>query len=149
MCDGDTDLDLVEIFPNLINCVFAITSPKSTSYNCFAWANGDNDCWWWPTDFSYWPSRAPRKLTLDAFIKAYEAVGFQLCDNCDYEENYVKIAIFVDSNGRPAHAARQLDSKFWTSKLGDEEDIMHELYGLEGDEYGRVQQFLKRPQPGK
>jgi hypothetical protein len=87
MCDGDLGLDLVEIFPNLRNGDFAITSPKSTRYNCFAWANGDIDCWWWPSDFCYWPSRAPRKHTLDAFVKAYEAVGFQRCDDANDEEN--------------------------------------------------------------
>jgi hypothetical protein len=42
------------------------------------------------------------------------------------------------------HAARQLDSKMWTSKMGDDEDIMHELHGLTGGDYGDVRQFMKR-----
>lgn len=48
-------------------------------------------------------------------------------------------------NGEPQHAAIQEKNGMWKSKLGDWEDIQHELKGLENPNYyGVVQQFLKR-----
>jgi hypothetical protein len=58
-----------------------------------------------------------------------------------------KIAIFADATGSPTHAARQLTSGRWTSKLGEAEDIEHELRAIEGDIYGTVVAILKRPRP--
>ena len=55
------------------------------------------------------------------------------------------MAIFVDAVGVPTHAARQLASGLWTSKLGHSEDIEHDLRALEGDTYGMVALLLKRP----
>jgi regulator of protease activity HflC (stomatin/prohibitin superfamily) len=46
--------------------------------------------------------------------------------------------------GIPVHAARQLPSGMWTSKLGALEDIEHQLEGLAGDRYGKIGQILKR-----
>ena len=42
------------------------------------------------------------------------------------------------------HATRQLPNGKWTSKLGDWEDISHELEGIEGEKYGNIYQILKR-----
>lgn len=47
----------------------------------------------------------------------------------------------------PKHAARQLASGRWTSKLGKLEDIDHALHDLEGMLYGAVVLFMKRPRP--
>ena len=46
--------------------------------------------------------------------------------------------------GIPTHAARQLRSGRWTSKLGQAEDIEHELRALEGAIHGAVVLILKR-----
>jgi hypothetical protein len=61
------------------------------------------------------------------------------------------IAFFVDGDGQLAHAARQLQSGRWTSKLGDLEDIEHDLRALEDQPntpsqwpYGRVSAFMRR-----
>lgn len=44
------------------------------------------------------------------------------------------------------HAARQQPSGVWTSKLGQMEDIEHNmLEALRGDVYGRVGLILRRP----
>jgi hypothetical protein len=43
------------------------------------------------------------------------------------------------------HAARQLPSGRWTSKIGVLEDIEHSLRDLEGDEYGTATVLMKRP----
>ena len=50
------------------------------------------------------------------------------------------------STGAPTHAAWQRPDGRWTSKLGDNEDIIHDkLDGLAGPKYGTVTVFLKRP----
>ena len=59
------------------------------------------------------------------------------------------MAIFVDSNGVPTHAAKQdADSKgLWKSKLGRYKDIEHTLKGICGTfhqySYGNVGVILK------
>lgn len=135
-----------EIFPNLLISGYSITSPATSEYNCIAWAADDTEACWWPDpfDLGYWPSAIPRKETLDAFIKAYELSGYVTCQDTRHEKGFEKIAIYVDSNGKPTHAARQLSSGKWTSKLGELEDIEHNSLDSLA-EYGTVAVFMKRP----
>ena len=135
-------------FPNLTEDSYSITSPESIDYNCIAWAVGNNSVWWWPDAqfLGYWPPEIPRTETLDAFIKAYENFGYILCEDASVELGFEKVAIYVDSEEKPTHAARQLISGRWTSKLGRLEDIEHDsLDRLKGLEYGSVAAILKRP----
>jgi hypothetical protein len=46
------------------------------------------------------------------------------------------------------HAARQLPGGRWTSKLGNREDIEHDLNAVSGEAYGTVVMVLKRPIAG-
>ena len=133
-------------FPNLERTAYEVTSEETVDYNCFAFAAGEEDCRWDPIDpDGYWPDGVPRELTLDAFIKAYQTIGYECCDNCHLEPGFQKIAIYT-YNGEPQHVARQEEDGMWKSKLGDWEDIKHELEGLENPHYyGVVQQILKRP----
>lgn len=134
-------------FPNLLIEGYVITSPATVEYNCIAWAAGDTEKYWWPDplEIGYWPSDIKRDVTLNAFIKAYKLLGYKTCDNRVYEKGYEKIAIFVKDN-KPTHAARQLNSGHWTSKLGCCEDIEHfTLDGIENETYGSAVVFLKRP----
>lgn len=103
--------------------------------------------WWWPDalDTSYWPEGAPRQETVAAFVQAYATLGFVTCQSDTLEPGFEKIAIYVDTSGKPSHAARQLPSGKWTSKLGRSEDIEHLLDGLTNSEYGSVARILKRP----
>ena len=77
--------------------------------------------------------------------------GFEPCENGDHEEGFEKIALYVNKAGKVTHAARQLDSGKWTSKLGNLEDIEHaslrslEDAGTNLTDYGSVAGFLKRP----
>lgn len=139
--------DLESVFPNLTRSAYAITSPSTPEYNCIAWAAGDSERWWWPVagSFAYWPPNIPLQESLDAFIKAFGSIGFAPCGNANIEQGYEKIALYVDSNGKPTHAARQLPNGRWTSKLGKSQDIEHELESLSGAVYGVVAQILKRP----
>ena len=139
--------ELESIFPHLTPFNHSITSPVSPEYNCIAWAAGDVERWWWPVSgsFAYWPPNIPLQESLDAFIKAFGAIGFTPCGDANVEQGYEKIVLYVDENGKPTHAARQLPNGRWTSKLGKIQDIEHELDGLTGAVYGVVAQVLKRP----
>ena len=93
----------------------------------------------------YWPEGVPREKTLEAFVAAYATRGYTVCADGSLEPGFEKIAIYTKPAGTPAHAARQLPSGSWTSKLGDEQDIEHELEGVECIRYGSVKQFMRRP----
>jgi len=133
-------------YPNLALTEYTVTSPKSQEYNCFAWAAGDQERWWQPTpeDEFFWIECVPMEETLLAYIKAYQTLGYELCNDETLEIGYEKIALYVNDEGIPVHAARQLTSGMWTSKLGALEDIEHELEGLTGERYGNVGQVLRR-----
>jgi hypothetical protein len=131
-------------FPGLRDTGHSITSPATPAYNCIAWAAGDDRRFWWPQDLAYWPQGAPRELTLEAFVRAYRTVGYDLCEDGTLEAGYEKIAIYA-KDSEPTHAARQLPTGEWTSKLGREVDISHAtLSGLQGDAYGTVVRFMRR-----
>jgi hypothetical protein len=132
------------------NCV--ITSPSSRGYNCIAWAANDQIKWWWPdsTNLYYWPRNVPRQVTVDAFVRAYETIGYVPCADGAMEEGFEKIVLYAKhmpwGDMEPTHAARQLPDGQWTSKLGPSEDITHATVAdLDGRAYGTAVRFLKRP----
>lgn len=134
-------------YPNLATTDYNVTSPKSQEYNCFAWAAGDQERWWQPTpeDQFYWVEGVTMEETLAAYIQAYATLGYQICKDDSLEIGYTKIVLYISDEGLPTHAARQLASGMWTSKIGALEDIQHKLEGLTGERYGKVGQVLKRP----
>lgn len=138
--------NIEKIFPNLLIQGYSITSTATPEYNCIAWAADDDEVWWWPDSMNtaYWPPQIQREETIEAFIQAYETLGYVQCGTPDYEEGFEKIAIY-EKDGKPTHAARQLSIGRWTSKLGELEDIGHHaLEGLHGQAYGTVAAFMKR-----
>jgi hypothetical protein len=144
---------LERVFPGLGAAPYRVTSPRTIQYNCIAWAAGDVSNWWWPTNAAgdvqrFWPAGVPREETLAAFVAAFTTLNFASCDSVDLELGFEKIAFFADARGVPTHAARQLPTGVWTSKLGEAEDIEHELRALEGEVYGRVALILKRAPKG-
>lgn len=130
-------------FPGLLFSEFEVTSPRTNAYNCIAWAAGETHVWWWPAG-RYWPGGVPHVDTVEAFRDAFQTKGYTPCETGSLEEGFEKVALYTGVDGRVTHAARQLQCGKWTSKLGGEWDITHELKGLEGDEYGRVVCYLKR-----
>jgi len=134
-------------FPDLARTGYLVTSPPDPVYSCIAWAAVATDAWWWPDPrgYDYWPSGIPVQETVDAFQTAFETLGYVVCADGTLEAGWEKVALYA-FNGVPTHAARQLSSGRWTSKLGPEDDIEHELDGLVGPLYGAVVQFLRRPQ---
>lgn len=134
------------IFPNLKKEEFELTSPRTVEYNCIAWAAGDNTKCWWP-NFRigyYWPPNLPCEETLEAFLLCFQSFGYKECESSDFEKGCQKVAIYTDAQGVPKHAARQLPSGKWTSKLGECHDIEHTISGLDGGDYGNVVKILKK-----
>ena len=140
---------IISWFPKLQNDpLFRLTSPADYDYNCIAWAMGINDKWCWPwTTYGnpvFWPSESTEDLSSEAFVKLFETMGYEICQNEDVEENYMKVALFVDDTNSVSHAARQLPDGSWTSKLGPYQDIRHSLHALEGDIYGNVAVIMQK-----
>jgi hypothetical protein len=136
------------LFPKLHPGSFQITSPPDPIYNCIAWAAEDPNEWWWPLanpSEGHWPGGVPRERTLNAFRAAFATLGYTETLGEELEVGFQKIALFADASGIPTHAARQLMNGRWTSKLGQAEDIEHDLHDLEGDIYGMVVVIMKRP----
>jgi hypothetical protein len=139
--------------PYLTGDTCEVTSKASRQYNCIAWAAGENTDWWWPDPMGVgrWPASAPRVVSVDAFVQAYETLGYKLCYDNSLETGLEKVAIFgktnpADGSVIPTHAALQLKSGEWTSKLGALEDICHKtLEAAEGPLYGKALYYMSRP----
>jgi hypothetical protein len=130
-------------FPRLTESNHRITSPSTSDYNCIAWAAGDTARWWQPG--VHWPSHvAPNEYGLAVLEQAFAAMGFQDCPDGSFEAGFEKVALY-GSTLFYTHAARQLPSGAWTSKLGRSEDIEHDnADDVAGGVYGEVAQFMKR-----
>ncbi len=139
--------ELPEIFPGLQVTSWAVTSPRTPEYNCIAWAAGDETRFWWPDAGRnyYWPASVPREESVEAFIAAFGALGYEPCeaDEGTPASQWERVAIYV-KEGKPEHAARQLPTGEWTSKCGNLEDIVHTLDGLEGSWYGAAAVMMRR-----
>ena len=108
--------------------------------DCIAWAAGEQDRWWWPdpTGQHYWPDGAPCDESLQAFLHVFGELGYDLAGDDESAGASDVVALFA-KDGRVTHACRRVGDGRWTSKLGNLEDISHDLRALEGNEYGRVQ----------
>jgi hypothetical protein len=135
-------------FPGLRGQPYEIQSLRDDHYNCIAWAAGDNHNWWWPDPDleDFWPAGIARVETGVAFQSAFASLGYTVCDHDQLEPGCEKIALFA-LDGAPKHAARQLPTGRWTSKLGLMEDIEHALRDLTGTMYGSVVVVMKRQLP--
>lgn len=136
--------DLEVLFPKLSNTGYEISSDASTKYNCIAWAAETTERWWEPSPRRYWPPGTPRDLSTQAFIDAFESIGYQICKDEGLQSDFQKVAIYTNQSGTPTHMARQLENGRWTSKLGTLEDIEHDLEDLTGSDYGQVKVIMRR-----
>jgi hypothetical protein len=144
------DPSLERKFKALVSAGYRVTSEWTTAYNCIAYAAGDTsrkwDCTPVPIPGYYWPPEAKTGDYIDALESAFEVIGFTQCDNGDLEDGYEKVALYVDSNGKWTHAAKQLPDGNWSSKLGNAEDIAHRSpHCFGGSDYEDVMRFMRRP----
>lgn len=136
-------------FPSLREDDYFVTSVHDWAYNCIAHAAGEDHVPWWPmeeeTEGVFWPDGVPREETIEAFVAAYKTKDYLPCDdlNTDLEPGFEKVVIYLSAENEPTHAARQLPTGAWTSKLGEWEDIEHKV-PLCLKDYGKVGKVLKR-----
>lgn len=138
--------EFASFFPNLKEEGYEKISEQTDTYNCIAWAVGDPARYWWPTPryACYWPPGFERSNALPVLKAICELLGYRECESDDQEAGYEKVALYADATG-VQHAARQLRSGLWTSKIGELEDIEHiDLESLESNDYGKVALYMKR-----
>lgn len=142
--------DLPQLFPKLAQSPYRCIGTTTFQYNCIAWALGKTDRFWSPTPMPdprfYWPPGFPQHFTIAVLVQIFESFGYKICDSGAFEYRYEKIALF-GSGPVATHAARQLGSGKWSSKLGPQELIEHELEAVAGhsaQEYGEIVHFMRR-----
>jgi hypothetical protein len=108
-----------------------------------AWAAGNVERWWQPG--VYWPVKVSRDHHgIGALEEAFHGLGYEECPDARQEQGFEKIALY-GSGLMYTHAARQLASGAWTSKLGKAEDIEHDSPDdVAAGVYGEVVGFMKR-----
>lgn len=149
-----TEDDLKALFPALEDDPgFRISSDFCPGYNCVAYAAGDSSQLWEPIGSTaltpagtYWPPGVVALPTLTAYAAAFETLGYSPCGDGALETGWEKIVIFTLADGTPAHAARQLETGVWTSKIGGAEDIEHTApEAVACPMYGAPALFMRRP----
>tara|TARA_R110002110_G_scaffold114751_1_gene284603 strand:- start:668 stop:1099 length:432 start_codon:yes stop_codon:yes gene_type:complete len=133
-----------QCFPNLENVHQKKTSEQDQRYNCIAWAFKDNRRFWWPSSRAFWPLDIDQLSELEAFEQWFEHDGWEETQLPTLEPNFEKVALFT-KEGKPTHAARLLESGYWSSKLGGDIDISHTLNELDGPLYGSVLRIYRKP----
>ena len=128
--------ELERVLPGLRDSAYSVTSEATGRYNCIAWALGETGDWWAPVDMPdfFWPTglervSADEAVTPEMVMRLFSAYGFEGCPDGSPEEGVEKIALFGDGD-EFLHVARQLPNGRWTSKLGQDRDIEHELEAL-------------------
>ena len=147
--------ELRGIFPNARGTRLEITSEIDVNYNCASWALDQQNRWWepWglllpaPPPEIHWPDGLPHDSKLQTYVRFFELHGFEVTNNEAPEVGFIKIALYAE-NGEFRHVARQKTATKWTSKIGRQEDISHELNALENSgqyAYGTVAVFMRKP----
>ncbi|MGA7784130.1 MAG: hypothetical protein WB997_05750 [Candidatus Acidiferrales bacterium] len=142
--------------PNLQHAVWKIKSPLDDLYQCIAWAACRIDDSLWPTEGYWWFPGLPRvqealEAPVSYFIEGFGTLGYRPCTSGLFEFGYQKVAIFANDAGVTHMARQHFWGRWWLSKIGDKEDILHkDLRDVEGAmlpeayQYGSVAQILKR-----
>jgi len=138
--------ELEAVFPLLAGTNYSEESAPSDIYNCIAFAIGDLNNWWWPRKGygMYWPPGFALSDSVDVLVKIFEDHGYSACDTPEHEDGFEKVSIY-SRDDRFKHAARQVASGRWASKLGEEQDIEHDsISHIESVAYGQATHFLRR-----
>lgn len=97
----------------------------------------------------YWPLPGWPKdeYGIAALETLFRSLGYLDCGRDEsLEGGFLKVALYGSGGFVYTHAARQLESGKWTSKLGKLEDIEHDSPDVVADGiYGEVLQIMKRP----
>ncbi len=136
-------------FPRLTRANHRVTSPATVEYNCIAWAAEDTGNWWQPGMFWIPPDWPADDFGLGALETVFRSLAYADCgQDAGLEIGYQKVALY-GSGFMYTHAARQLLSGKWTSKLGKGQDIEHDTpEDVGGGVYGEVVQVMRRAARG-
>jgi len=139
------DVPTLDSFPKITPSNYKHTSPATDDYNCIAWAYGRDSVWCWPDKYCvcFWPI-SRRECSIAAFVELFESIGYSRCTDHLLEKGFQKIALYIKDE-ELKHAARQLPTGKWTSKLGQYIDIEHDSPEvLDGPDYGVASIFMKK-----
>jgi hypothetical protein len=81
--------------------------------------------------------------TTAAFEDWFDFDGWEEVQDPAPAPNTTIVALYL-LNGSPTHAARYLGHGLWTSKLGHDIDLAHELHELDGPTYGTPARFFRK-----
>lgn len=148
-------LEITQDFPKLKHDKgFLISSNADSHYNCIAWACFYQDRWIQPPYLGrpnldcvvWWPPSVPTGLDPDNLIELFKSKGYEICNSFIHEPGYRKVALYKsESTNLWTHASRELTNGFWSSKLGNSNDIQHSTpLELENDIYGKVYCYMKK-----
>jgi hypothetical protein len=98
-----------------------------------------------PARSSLLATRCRPELYLPAFTAAFSTIGYRECADGSLRRKREKIVIYTNAFGGVEHIARQLPDGRWTSKLGDEEYIIHETPQSLSVGYGGPTCYMQRP----
>jgi hypothetical protein len=139
--------EIEEWHPKLISEKYKIitTDKNLDDFNCVAYVLDVYTDWYGSTT-KFWHNDNDRVPSLENYIKYFETYSYELCEDDSYEEEFNKIAIYINKKSRFTHVARQYEKK-WQSKIGPSYIIEHELEWLTGydaDNYGEIGAILRR-----
>ena len=114
---------LEALFPKLAAAGYNETSeqtgrpPTEGAYNCIAWAASVSDQWWWPEGDDYWPWWSERKTERKNFIRAFNGLGYFVCEDSRLEPNFEKVALYEKDPSIPEHMARQMPDRLLDEQM--------------------------------
>ena len=143
---GSEHTGLAAAFPHLAADDYCIIAPPDSSYNCIAWSVSNTNQWIWDqVDSVYGDGDGTASIAdFDAFYQATQSLT-----PTDQPNSNTLVALFAKGTN-PTHAA--LTSAFppscgqipFTSKLGKEWVISHDLNQLEGGSvYGNIVRYYE------
>lgn len=145
-------------FPNLSQDA-VVVGPPDIHYNCIAYSINCTKLFIQPIEkrfqpvkhnldgtIDFWPTELECSWELSNILKFYRMFKYELHENDNYTMKFRKIALFCNPNTNDVtHAALQIGPNIWRSKLGPATLLQHQLYDIEGEIYGEVRCFVRRP----
>ena len=138
-------------YPNIINGInFKIVEQDDINFNCIAHSLGIRNMSIWPAKLELWvwDKSLPYINTINNFVNLYRKFNYEICEDSSWEPDYDKIALYISilsCRNTVSHAAKQIDSYWWSSKMGGDELFEHDLEAIENKNVGTKYVFLKRP----
>jgi len=138
--DSATEAVLTPAFPNLKKGEYCVTSPATSSYNCFAWSVGVTSRWM-DMEVDRVHGNNNGDLEFSDFDAMYDKSGLKPV--IGKTDSKAEVALY-GKGGKPTHAARKTGTKCgdWESKLGQNVRISHYPQQIAGGPvYGDIDRY--------